>query len=77
LLTRELPAIARGSYAQQRLTVPTRLVIGRSDPVVTAASVEGFEAHADDMAVELVDGGHFLPEERPDAVADRILAGAG
>jgi pimeloyl-ACP methyl ester carboxylesterase len=76
-LTRELPAIARGSYAQQRLTVPTRLVIGRSDPVVTATSVEGFEAHADDMAVELVDGGHFLPEERPDAVADRILAGAG
>jgi pimeloyl-ACP methyl ester carboxylesterase len=76
-LTRELPAIARGSYAQQRLTVPTRLVIGRSDPVVTATSVEGFEAHADDMAVELVDGGHFLPEERPDAVADRILAGVG
>jgi pimeloyl-ACP methyl ester carboxylesterase len=74
-LLRELPAIARGTYAPGRLTVPTRLVIGRSDPVVTAASVEGFEAHADDMSVELVDGSHFLPEERPDAVADRILAG--
>ena len=73
-LLRELPAIARGHYAQQRLTVPTRLVIGRSDPVVTAASVRGFEAHADDMTVELIDGGHFLPEERPDAIADRILA---
>jgi pimeloyl-ACP methyl ester carboxylesterase len=76
-LLRELPAIARGSYAPQRLTVPTRLVIGRSDPVVTAASTEGFEQHADDMTVELIDGGHFLPEERPGAVADRILAGAG
>jgi surfactin synthase thioesterase subunit len=43
---------------------------------VTAAAVEGFEPHADDMAVEFVDGGHFLPEERPDTVADRILAGA-
>jgi pimeloyl-ACP methyl ester carboxylesterase len=76
-LTRELPALARGTYAPERLTVPTRLVIGRSDPVITAASVEGFEAHADDMAVEFVDGGHFLPEERPELVADRILAGAG
>jgi surfactin synthase thioesterase subunit len=75
-LLRELPAIARGSYARQRLTVPTRLVIGRSDPVVTATSVHGFEAHADDMSVELIDGGHFLPEERPGAVAARILAGA-
>lgn len=76
-LLRELPAIARGTYAPQRLTVPTRLVIGRSDPVITAAGVAGFEAHADDMTVELIDGGHFLPEERPDAVAARILAGAG
>jgi pimeloyl-ACP methyl ester carboxylesterase len=72
-LLRELPAIARGTYARQRLTVPARLVIGRSDPVITAAGVEGFEAHADDMTVEFVDGGHFLPEERPDTVADRIL----
>jgi pimeloyl-ACP methyl ester carboxylesterase len=76
-LVRELPAILRGSYARQRLTVPTRLVIGHSDPVVTAAGVHGFEAHADDMTVEFVDGGHFLPEERPEAVAARILAGAG
>jgi pimeloyl-ACP methyl ester carboxylesterase len=75
-LLRELPAIARGSYTRQRLTVPTRLVIGRSDPVVTATSVRGFEAHADDMSVELIDGGHFLPEERPGPVAARILAGA-
>jgi pimeloyl-ACP methyl ester carboxylesterase len=73
-LLRELPAIARGAYAPERLTVPARLVVGRSDPVITATSLDGFEAHADDMTVELVDGGHFLPEERPDAVAARILA---
>jgi pimeloyl-ACP methyl ester carboxylesterase len=71
-LLRELPAIVRGSYAPQRLTVPTRLVIGRSDPVVTAAGLEGIGAHADEMTAELIDGGHFLPEERPDAVADRL-----
>lgn len=73
-LLRELPAIARGSFAAGRLTVPTRLVIGRRDPVITEQSLGGFESHADDMKVEVVDGGHFLPEERPDVVADRVLA---
>jgi pimeloyl-ACP methyl ester carboxylesterase len=57
-----------------RLTVPTRLVVGRSDPVIHEGRVEGFEEHADDMTVELVDGGHWLPEEHPELVADRILA---
>ena len=69
---RELPAIARGTYVRGRLTVPTRLVVGRSDPVIREAGLDGYQAHADDMTVELIDGGHFLPEERPDAVAERI-----
>jgi pimeloyl-ACP methyl ester carboxylesterase len=73
-LLQELPALARGTYANARLTVPARLVIGRSDPVITEASLTGFEPHADEMAVEVIDGGHFLPEERPDAVAERIVA---
>jgi pimeloyl-ACP methyl ester carboxylesterase len=71
-LTRELPAIARGIYVSERLTVPTRLVVGRADPVITAVSLDGFQAHADDMTTEIIDGGHFLPEEQPDAVAERI-----
>jgi pimeloyl-ACP methyl ester carboxylesterase len=73
-LTQELPAIARGTYAEERLTVPARLVVGRSDPVITAAGLGGWEAHADDMVIEFIDGGHFLPEEHPAAVADRIRA---
>jgi surfactin synthase thioesterase subunit len=71
-LARELPAIARGSYVTGRLTVPARLVVGRSDPVVTDASLDGFQPHADDMTIEVIDGGRFLPEEQPDAVAQRI-----
>jgi pimeloyl-ACP methyl ester carboxylesterase len=71
-LARELPAIARGTYVSGRLTVPTRLVVGRSDPVIREAGLDGYQDHADDMTVELIDGGHFLPEERPDAVAERI-----
>jgi pimeloyl-ACP methyl ester carboxylesterase len=64
-------ALALGArrYAALRLTVPTRLVVGRRDQAVPETVVQGFEPHADDMALELVDGaGHFLPEERPDVV---------
>jgi pimeloyl-ACP methyl ester carboxylesterase len=57
------------SYAGLRLTVPARLLVGRADQAVPEVVVEGFEPHADDMTLELVDGcGHFLPEERPDLV---------
>ena len=60
------------SYEGLRLTVPTRLLVGRRDQAVPEVVVEGFEQHADDMALELVDGcGHFLPEERPDLVVRR------
>jgi pimeloyl-ACP methyl ester carboxylesterase len=62
----------RGRYGDLRLTAPTRLVVGRKDQAIPEAVVRGFEAHADDMTLELVAGcGHFLPEERPDLVAQR------
>jgi hypothetical protein len=36
--------------------------------------VKGHEGHADDMTVELVeDSGHFIPEEKPELVAERAL----
>jgi pimeloyl-ACP methyl ester carboxylesterase len=56
-------------YEGLRLTVPTRLIVGRGDQAVPEVVVQGFEPHADDMRVELVEGGHFLPEERPELVA--------
>ncbi len=34
--------------------------------------VDGWQGHADDMSVEFLDGvGHFVPEEAPEAVAER------
>jgi pimeloyl-ACP methyl ester carboxylesterase len=62
------------SGPDERLTVPTRLVVGKGDPVIHAQRTEEFEEHADDMTVEFVDGSHWLPEERPELVADRIAA---
>jgi pimeloyl-ACP methyl ester carboxylesterase len=56
-------------YEGLRLTVPTRLILGRADQAVPEVLVEGFEAHADDMQVRMVEGGHFLPEEHPELVA--------
>jgi surfactin synthase thioesterase subunit len=71
-LARELPAIARGSCVTgRRLTALTRLVLGRSDPVLMDASLDGFHRRADDMTIEVIDGGHFLREDQPDAVAQR------
>lgn len=65
----EAPAVLRGAYRDRRLTVPTRLVGGADDPVITPALLAGWEDVADDMGVELLRGcGHFVPEERPDAV---------
>jgi pimeloyl-ACP methyl ester carboxylesterase len=52
--------------------VPSRLMFGYRDGLGRDL-VTGFEGHADDGAVEIVDGaGHFLPEERPALVAERI-----
>jgi pimeloyl-ACP methyl ester carboxylesterase len=70
-LTREAGPIAAGSFAGRRLGVPTRLVVGRRD-LLGPALLDGFERHGDDAAAEVLEGcGHFVPEERPDVVADR------
>jgi pimeloyl-ACP methyl ester carboxylesterase len=72
-LTRELASLPR-HFAQKRLAVPTRLIVGSRDPIVFGASLRGFEAYADDMTVEWVpDVGHFLPDDRPGLVADRAI----
>jgi pimeloyl-ACP methyl ester carboxylesterase len=56
-----------------RLTAPIRLVFGARDVYVTPKLLPGWERHADDMKVELVrDSGHFIVDEKPDLVSDRI-----
>jgi pimeloyl-ACP methyl ester carboxylesterase len=69
-VVREQAPLIRGLYASARLTVPTRLVIGADDPVISEGLVAGWEDHADEMSAEFVPGcGHFIPDERPALVA--------
>jgi pimeloyl-ACP methyl ester carboxylesterase len=63
----------RARYSDQRLRVPTRLVVGESDPVISEALVAGGERHGDDFVIERVSGGHFLPEAKPELVAERVV----
>jgi pimeloyl-ACP methyl ester carboxylesterase len=75
-LTREA-ATAAGTGKGRRLRIPTRLLYGAADPLGTAMA-EGLERHGDDARVELLEGcGHFVPEERPAAVAAAIRAVCG
>ena len=69
--TIDSPWIGQGEILKQLLAC--WMVVGEKDPIVRGADLKGFEGHADDMVVERVPGaGHFLPEERPRLIADRV-----
>jgi pimeloyl-ACP methyl ester carboxylesterase len=69
---REAPAIMRGRYAQTPLQVPTHMLFGTDDKALPPKLLDGYEQHAEQMEVELVDGcGHFIADERPQLVAER------
>ena len=65
-LGREVPGTA------PRLTVPTLLLFGERDPLVTRHLLPGFERRADAGRLEFVpDAGHFIVDEKPRLVAAR------
>jgi pimeloyl-ACP methyl ester carboxylesterase len=70
---REQMDLLRGRYLSERLRVPTRLVFGADDRAIDKRLLEGYEDNADDMRVEFVpDTGHFIVDERPELVVDRM-----
>jgi pimeloyl-ACP methyl ester carboxylesterase len=63
----------RGRWRRERLASPTLLLFGERDRYITPKLLPGYEQNADDMRVELVpDSGHFIVEEKPDLVIERI-----
>jgi pimeloyl-ACP methyl ester carboxylesterase len=66
--------VLRRGGREGRLTVPLRLLFGTRDVAISKSLLRGYEPHADDMEIELVpDSGHFLPDEKPELVAERAL----
>jgi pimeloyl-ACP methyl ester carboxylesterase len=78
-LTRELPQIALRKYVDGRLTVPTRMLFGAGDVAVSLDMVTAdHSSMADDFSVDVVpDCGHFIVDEQPQLVAERMLAWFG
>ena len=75
LILPELRRTVTGAYRESRLDVPTLVLYGTADPALVPNVHGGYEANADDLAVEPIEGAsHFLADQRPDPVADRILA---
>jgi pimeloyl-ACP methyl ester carboxylesterase len=65
----------RGEFDNTHVGVPVRWLSGTADPVITPDLLDGYAKHISDFEVELVDGvGHWIVEQRPDLVLDRLRA---
>jgi pimeloyl-ACP methyl ester carboxylesterase len=72
-LGREVARLDR--YRHSILEVPTRLLLGESDPIYHPALIDGWQGRARSMSVRTLPGvGHFIPEEAPAAVIAEVLA---
>jgi pimeloyl-ACP methyl ester carboxylesterase len=71
---KELPANA-GKPELRRSTVPTVCLFGTDDVAIHPSLAAAETANADDYRLELVPGsGHFIADERPDLVRERLIA---
>lgn len=55
-----------------RITVPTLVVWGTRDDALLPLQLDGLDTLVDDLSVERIDAGHFVPWEAPDAVTAAI-----
>ena len=54
--------------------MPTRLVFGQRDSILTTRAIEDAAAQSDSIELELVaDADHFVVDEKPELIADRLL----
>jgi pimeloyl-ACP methyl ester carboxylesterase len=74
-LTRELPQLIGGRFRGERIEVPVSFIVGEGDFLYYDDMVEEQAPHFDDYRGEALPGvGHFIPEEAPEALQERVLA---
>jgi len=77
-LLRDSVAMASGRYADPPLRVPTLLIVGERDLAIPSRAVREQAARTKALELELVpDAGHFIVDEQPELVADRVLEFGG
>jgi len=70
---REIPHFLR-VHRSLRLGVPVLHLNGAEDPLTAAVPRHRHQRNAPDLRLELIpDCGHFIPEERPDELLDRMV----
>jgi pimeloyl-ACP methyl ester carboxylesterase len=67
--------LLRGSFRSKRLTVPTLLLFGTRDRLISRRLAEQVAGSpAEDFRVELVpDAGHFIVDEKPELISERAV----
>lgn len=75
LILPEMRRIGAGAYRSRHLTVPTVALVGGADHGVRPGDLDVDGDRADDLAGRVIEGaGHFVADDRPDAVVDHALA---
>ena len=68
------PTGSPATYRKRRLTVPTVALLGGADAGVRPGMLEVHGNQADDLVGHVVDGaGHYLADDRPDAVVTHAV----
>jgi pimeloyl-ACP methyl ester carboxylesterase len=71
---REMPELLRGRYSAADLRVPTKIIFGQRDVVITTRAIQDAASQSELVELELVaDATHFVVDEKPELVADRLL----
>ena len=71
---RELPRLFRRRYAGRRAPVPMLGLWGDHDPLITESSFAGMAEHAESFRAEKLAGvGHFVADEAPEALLERLV----
>jgi pimeloyl-ACP methyl ester carboxylesterase len=65
--------IIRGGYRGRPLRVPTLVLFGAEDDLIPQGAIEVWDEDAPDLRIEFVPGGaHYLVDDNPDEVAERV-----